>query len=148
MKLTSLKLTPKEAKMSILNRRCLLAGVTALPLVAIHTRGARAADFNLKMANNSPVSHPQSIRQQEAIGRIKQATGGRVDIQLFPNNQLGSDTDMLSQLRTALVVAEFSAGPTAMDMDRQPGNCVESYLSVQWSDRSVQGADGRQSHTG
>jgi tripartite ATP-independent transporter DctP family solute receptor len=31
---------------------------------------------------------------------IKAETGGRVEIQIFPSNQLGSDTDMLSQLRS------------------------------------------------
>ena len=43
------------------------------------------------------------MRQQEAATRIKEATGGRVEIQLFPNNQLGSDTDMLSQLRSGAI---------------------------------------------
>jgi len=82
-----------------LNRRALLAGA-ALPLFAINTR---AADFSLKLANNAPVTHPQTVRQQEAIDRIKAATNGQVDIQLFPNNQLGSDTDMLSQLRSGAI---------------------------------------------
>ena len=36
---------------------------------------------------------------QEAIDRIKAGTGGRVEMKLFPNNQLGSDTDQISQLR-------------------------------------------------
>ena len=31
---------------------------------------------------------------------IRAETKGRVDIQIFPNNQLGSDTDMLSQVRS------------------------------------------------
>ena len=31
---------------------------------------------------------------------IKAETNGRFDLQIFPNNQLGSDTDMLSQLRS------------------------------------------------
>ncbi len=88
--------------MTRLDRRTLLAGV-ALPLFAINTRPARAAEFTLKLANNSPVTHPQSIRQQEAIDRIKAATNGAVEIQLFPNNQLGSDTDMLSQLRSGAI---------------------------------------------
>jgi TRAP-type transport system periplasmic protein len=82
-----------------LYRRTLLAGA-ALPLFAINTRPARAADFSLKLANNAPVTHPQTIRQQEAAGRIKAATNGAVEIEVFPNNQLGSDTDMLSQLRS------------------------------------------------
>ncbi len=85
-----------------LNRRTLLTGA-ALPLFAINTRPARAADFNLKLANNSPVTHPQSVRQQEAADRIKAATNGAVEIQVFPNNQLGSDTDMLSQLRSGAI---------------------------------------------
>jgi tripartite ATP-independent transporter DctP family solute receptor len=85
-----------------LDRRTLLAGA-ALPLFAINVRPARAAEFNLKLANNSPLSHPQTIRQQEAIDRIKAATNGAVEIQLFPNNQLGSDTDMLSQLRSGAI---------------------------------------------
>lgn len=53
--------------MSLLNRRTLIAGA-ALPLFAINTRSARAAEFSLKLANNSPATHPQSIRQQEAAG--------------------------------------------------------------------------------
>jgi TRAP-type transport system periplasmic protein len=85
--------------MTRLSRRAILAGAS-LPLFAVHTRPARAADFSFKLANNSPVTHPQSVRQQEAADRIRKASDGRVDIQLFPNNQLGSDTDMLSQLRS------------------------------------------------
>lgn len=88
--------------MIALPRRTLLAGA-ALPLFAIATRPAHAAEFSLKLANNSPLTHPQSVRQQEAAERIKQASGGRLEIQLFPNNQLGSDTDMLSQLRSGAI---------------------------------------------
>lgn len=85
------------------SRRAVLAGASALPLFAIRTRPARAAEFSFKLANNSPVTHPQSVRQKEAAARIREATGGKVDIQLFPNNQLGSDTDMLSQLRSGAI---------------------------------------------
>lgn len=89
--------------MRLASRRAVLAGTAALPLFAIRTRPANAAEFSFKLANNSPVTHPQSVRQQEAAARIKEATSGRVDIQLFPNNQLGSDTDMLSQLRSGAI---------------------------------------------
>jgi tripartite ATP-independent transporter DctP family solute receptor len=43
------------------------------------------------------------VRGNEAVARILEATGGRVEIQIFPNNQLGSDTDMLSQLRSGAI---------------------------------------------
>jgi tripartite ATP-independent transporter DctP family solute receptor len=88
--------------MNLVNRRTLLAGA-ALPLFAIGSPRARAAEFSLKLANNSPATHPQTIRQLEAADRIKAATNGAVEIQVFPNNQLGSDTDMLSQLRSGAI---------------------------------------------
>ena len=88
--------------MTAVHRRSLLVGA-ALPLFAIGTGRARAAAFSLKLANNSPVTHPQSVRQQEAAARIKAATNGAVEITVFPNNQLGSDTDMLSQLRSGAI---------------------------------------------
>ncbi|WP_428492396.1 TRAP transporter substrate-binding protein [Rhodopila sp.] len=88
--------------MTAVHRRSLLVGA-ALPLFAIGTGRARAAEFSLKLANNSPVTHPQTVRQQEAAARIKAATSGAVEITVFPNNQLGSDTDMLSQLRSGAI---------------------------------------------
>lgn len=61
---------------------------------------AQKADFTYKYANNLPVSHPMNIRAKEMADNIRVETKGRVDIQIFPNNQLGSDTDMLSQVRS------------------------------------------------
>ena len=86
-----------------LNRRVVLAGAAGLPLLAIRTRRANAAEFSFKLANNTPVTHPMTLRQQDAADRIKQATNGQLEIVLFPNNQLGSDTDMLSQLRSGAI---------------------------------------------
>jgi tripartite ATP-independent transporter DctP family solute receptor len=83
-----------------LPRRTLLTSAAALPLFAIRTRPANAAEFTYKYANNSPVTHPLTIRTTEAAARVKEKTGGRVEIGVFPNNQLGTDTDMLSQLRS------------------------------------------------
>ena len=61
---------------------------------------AQKAEFPYKYANNLPVTHPMNIRAKEMAEAISTETKGRVDIHIFPNNQLGSDTDMLSQLRT------------------------------------------------
>jgi len=61
---------------------------------------AQQAEFTYKYANNLPDSHPMNIRAKEMSAAIKTETHGRVDLQIFPNNQLGSDTDMLSQIRS------------------------------------------------
>ena len=85
------------------SRRHLLACAAALPLVAIRARPAHAASFTYKLACDTPATHPLSKRAQEAADRISKATDGRLEIRVFPNSQLGSDTDTLSQLRSGAV---------------------------------------------
>jgi tripartite ATP-independent transporter DctP family solute receptor len=80
-------------------RRQTLAAAAALPLFSIVSRRANAAEFTYKFATGQDPSHPVNKRAQEAIDRIREATGGRLEIKLFPANQLGSDTDLLSQIR-------------------------------------------------
>lgn len=60
----------------------------------------QAAEFTYKYANNLPVTHPMNIRAKQMADAIRAETSGRVEIQIFPSNQLGSDTDTLSQLRS------------------------------------------------
>lgn len=64
---------------------------------------AQSAEFKLKFASNLPATHPLNLRIKEAAEAIHKESNGRVDIQLFPNNQLGSDTDMLSQIRSGAI---------------------------------------------
>lgn len=61
---------------------------------------AQSAEFSYKFANNLPESHPFVARAREMAAAIKTETNGRFDLQVFPNSQLGSDTDMLSQVRS------------------------------------------------
>src|SRR6267378_1387499 len=72
-----------------------LGGVGA-PFVA----RAQTAEFTYKYANNLPDAHPFVARAREMAAAIKTETNGRFDLQIFPNNQLGSDTDMLRQVRS------------------------------------------------
>src|SRR4029079_10292701 len=61
---------------------------------------AQTAEFTYKYANNLPDGHPLNARAKEMAAAIKAETNGKFDLQIFPNNQLGSDTDMLSQIRS------------------------------------------------
>ena len=93
--------------MSRLTRRKFLATTAAagggLASFGILTSRARAAEFTYKYANNVPVTHPMNVRSREAVEKIKEESGGRLEIQIFPNNQLGGDTDMLSQVRSGAI---------------------------------------------
>src|SRR5260221_272504 len=79
------------------------AAATAIATVNILTGRAEAAEFTYKYANNSPLTHPMTIRMTEAANKIKEESKGRLEIQIFPNNQLGGDTDMLSQVRSGAI---------------------------------------------
>ena len=78
-------------------RRSLLAAATALPLFAI--RRARAAEFSFRLSNNLPGLHPLNMRVEEASARIEEATGGRVEVTLYPDSKLGGDTEVLAKVR-------------------------------------------------
>ncbi|HYF57291.1 MAG TPA: TRAP transporter substrate-binding protein [Salinarimonas sp.] len=83
-----------------ISRRTLLAGTASFAVAAPLVARAQTAEFSYKYANNLPVTHPLNTRANEAVERIRSETNGRVAIQIFPNNQLGADTDMLSQVRS------------------------------------------------
>jgi len=86
-----------------ISRRRVLASTGALALPALHLGTARAAEFTLKFANNLPVTHPLNVRAAEMAAAINAESKGRVDFQVYPNNQLGNDTDTLSQIRSGAV---------------------------------------------
>jgi tripartite ATP-independent transporter DctP family solute receptor len=84
-------------------RRFLIAtalGAQAVTAPFVRVAHAQNAEFVLKFGNNNPESHPMIVAMAKAGERIKQESGGRVELQLFPNSSLGTDTDMLSQVRS------------------------------------------------
>jgi TRAP-type transport system periplasmic protein len=87
-----------------LSRRHLLAAGTASlvggAVMAPFVARAQAPQFTYKYANNLPETHPMNVRAREMAAAIKQETGGRFELQIFPSSQLGSDTDTLTQIRS------------------------------------------------
>ena len=61
---------------------------------------AQQGTYNMKVATNVQTNHPIYVRLTEAAEKIKTESQGKVNLTVFPNGQLGSDTDMLSQVRS------------------------------------------------
>lgn len=79
------------------------AGVPSPP-----ARAQNKPRLRYKLGTDLPVTHSVNIRLKEAIEGITNDTHGEIEVALFPNNQLGSDPDMLSQVRFgALELATF-----------------------------------------
>src|ERR1700761_6371069 len=78
---------------------------------------AQAAPLKLKFGNDLPATHSVNVRLKEAIEAIAEETKGQVAISLFPNNQLGSDTDMMTQLRSG-----------ALELATMPGTVMSTLI--------------------
>ena len=87
-----------------ISRRKLLSAGAAIGLPLALPRFALAdAEFRYKLSNNVAPDHPFNVRAREAVAHIQEASHGRLNIQIFPNNQLGSDVDVLGQTRAGAV---------------------------------------------
>src|SRR5215210_4718220 len=84
----------------------------------------------MKLGNNVPATHPLSVRMVEATEAIRQETNGRVEIRVFPSNQLGSDTDMLSQVRSG-ALEFFTLSP--LILQTLVPNAAISGIGFAWS---------------
>ena len=91
-----------------------LAAGTVLRSPAVH---AQAAPIKLKFGNDLPDTHSVNVRLKEAVAAINAETNGQVAINLFPNNQLGSDTDMMTQLRSG-----------ALELATMPGTVLSTLI--------------------
>jgi tripartite ATP-independent transporter DctP family solute receptor len=87
-----------------ISRRVFTGGAAGLSAALIlRNNPAHSAEFNFRFGIQIPDTHPTSIRVQEAAALIREQTNGRVDIRVFPNGQLGSEADMLSQVRNGAI---------------------------------------------
>ena len=83
-------------------RRGFTFGLPALVAAVSLVRPALAQNTKIKLRYGTafPADHPGVTRITEAAQAIAKDTNGQVDLQVYPNSQLGSEPDMFSQTRT------------------------------------------------
>ena len=79
-------------------RRDFLAATAAGAATIAAPNILRAQQLVLRWADGQPASHPSPQSAVKAGAEIKEKTGGRVEIQSFPNGQLGSSRDMVESV--------------------------------------------------
>ena len=81
-----------------LTRRKLISVATTLAAPWVMTSSkAQKVEFSVKFGSNLPATHPLNTQAVALAAKLKTESKGRIDLQVFPFNQLGNDTDMLSQ---------------------------------------------------
>ena len=71
---------------------------------------AQGGKVGLKVGGQFADSHPSSKAMEAACAEIRQQSNGRIDIQFFPNAQLGSDAAMLTQVRSGALDMMTASG--------------------------------------
>lgn len=95
---------------SLTRRTVLRAAGATIVSTAMPLRFAHAAEFSFKVGTNVPATHPLNVYLNKAADEIKQATNGQFELRVFANNQLGGDSDMLSQLRSGALECFLNSG--------------------------------------
>ncbi len=66
--------------------------------------------FNLRLGHNMAEDHAVNVAMKSFAEKVKEKSGGSINIQIFPNGTLGSEADMISQIQSgALDMAKVSA---------------------------------------
>ena len=94
-----------------LTRRVLLASSAAASVACPSLVRSAGPEFVYKFGIDLPDTHPTSTWMTKAAARIMAETDGQLEIQVFPNSQLGSTTDMLSQVRSGALEFHGQSGP-------------------------------------
>lgn len=133
----------RKTRMSVSRRTVLAAAATGAAFGILHWRGADAAEFNLKLGNDNSPAHPMNVIIEKAIKKIKEESGGRLSVKNFPNDMLGTDDQMITQVRSgalALLVegnnilahlvpaANYAAIPFAFDSYEQAWSAMDGPL--------------------
>lgn len=77
------------------------AGAIAAPgVIGLAGRPAHAAEFVLRLGHDLSVTHPARTNLVAGAKKILEATGGRLEEQVYPSSQLGGDSETLAQVRS------------------------------------------------
>ena len=71
--------------------------------IAIVRAPARAAQYTFKWAHATQLNHPLHVNAVRVKNAVAARSKGRLAIELFPNNILGGDPAMLTQVRTGAI---------------------------------------------
>jgi C4-dicarboxylate-binding protein DctP len=85
--------------------------VSALALALLLPSAARAAQYSMKFGHDMPEDSAQHVAALKYAELVKERTKGRVEVKVFPAQQLGTDPEMVQQAQMGTL--EIVLPPTA-----------------------------------
>lgn len=91
-----------------------ISAATVLGLSACSSAGGESGQGStkvLRVAFNQNASHPEAVAITELSEKLKEATDGAYELELFPDEQLGSQAETLELVQSGAVDMAIVAGP-------------------------------------
>ncbi|MCJ8150765.1 MULTISPECIES: C4-dicarboxylate TRAP transporter substrate-binding protein [Shinella] len=106
-------------------------GIAAALLAATATGAIAEIKFALSTSQNA--TDPLAIAMEAAATRIEERTKGEIDVTVYPSSQLGSDNDVLEQIRNGAAVAVLVDAGRLAPFKKELGILSAPYLVDDWS---------------
>ena len=97
-------------------------------MLAVTTTAAHAADYVLNVNTALAEDDPIYDGLERYASNVAEASGGKLEIRIFPGSQLGSDEDLLEQARAGANVAVLVDGARLAPYTREFGILGAPYL--------------------
>ena len=99
----------------------------AAALLATASTGA-IAQVKLALSSSQVAQDPLVIAMEAAATRIEERTGGEIDVTVYPSSQLGSDNDVLEQIRNGAAIAVLVDAGRLASFKKELGILSAPYL--------------------
>ena len=106
--------------LALFRKSSFVAGLLALSLVLV-AGSAFAAEITLKFAGQNPADHPATLLMEEIAAEVAEKSGGRIEIKVYPMNQLGDYTLVYEELIRGTIDMSCTSVPSQFDprLDRK-----------------------------
>jgi len=106
-------------------------GFAAMLLAATATGALAEIKFALSTSQNS--ADPLTIAMEEAAKRIEERSQGEIEVSVYPSSQLGSDNDVLEQIRNGAAIAVLVDAGRLAPFKKELGILSAPYLVDEWT---------------
>lgn len=106
-------------------------GLAAVLLASTAVGAMAEIPFALSTSQNA--TDPLALAMEAAATRIEERTGGEIDVTVYPSSQLGSDNDVLEQIRNGAAVAVLVDAGRLAPFKKELGILSAPYLVEDWT---------------
>ena len=104
--------------------------LAAALLVSTSVGAFAQVQFALSTSQNA--TDPLAVAMEEAATRIEERSNGEIDVTVYPSSQLGSDNDVLEQIRNGAAVAVLVDAGRLAPFKKELGILSAPYLVDDW----------------